>query len=91
MKEKIIIKTPKREWTIPVGKPVRIQWKAKNKDRTGLCVGLGWIKRGEKPHTILLVHQTFSTWDAVETEYPSKWTIWESQILDIQVLGRTVL
>ncbi|MBS1369758.1 MAG: hypothetical protein HPZ91_07345 [Lentisphaeria bacterium] len=87
-KTTIIIKTRQRSYEIPEGKPVLIRWKAKNKSRTGLCTGIGWIKPGENRHTIVLVHQAFCTWDGVETEYPSRWTIWTSQIIDIRMIGK---
>lgn len=82
----ITIKTPEREYVIPEGKPVIVKWKSKNKERKGVSTGIGWLKRGEKPHTFLLVHSAFQTWDQVESEYPAKWTIWDSQILGITKL-----
>ena len=85
----IQIKTPKRMFRIPEGKPVIVQWKAKNKSRSGLGMALGWIRRGEDPHTIRIVHSTFQTWDKLESEYPATWTIWKSQILDIRILKRS--
>lgn len=85
----IRIKTQECEYLIPEGKPVMISWKAKNKSRPGINVGIGWVKRGEKPHTLELVHQTFSTWDKIENEYSCKWTIWMSQITDIRILSST--
>lgn len=89
MKRKIVlVKTRSRDYEIPEGRPVLIRWKAKNKSRTGLCTGIGWLKPGGNRHTIELVHQAFCTWDGVETEYPSRWTIWMSQIIDIRILGR---
>lgn len=81
--ETLFIKTRGREFSIPSGKPVIIQWKSKNKNRPGQSTGIGWLKRGAKPHTLELVHSCFNTWDGVEAEYPSRWTIWESQILNI--------
>lgn len=83
----ITVRTPEREYVIPEGKPCIIKWKAKNKERKGISTGIGWIKRGEKLHTILLVHSAFQTWDGVEAEYVSKWTIWESQIIEITKLA----
>ena len=79
----VVIKTPEKEYVLPEGKPCIIKWKAKNKERKGVSTGIGWLKRGEKPHTFLLVHSAFQTWDKVEQEYPAKWTIWESSIVDI--------
>lgn len=51
----IQIKTPKRMFRIQEGKPVIVQWKAKNKSRSGLGMALGWIRRGDDPHTIRIV------------------------------------
>ena len=84
----ITIKTPKRTYSVPEGRPVLIQWQAKHKGRTGVGVAVGWIKRGENAQTITLVHSTFQTWDRLQQEYPAKWTIWKSQIRDIRILKR---
>lgn len=81
--ETLIIRTRSREFSIPEGKPVIIQWKSKNKSRSGQSTGIGWLKRGEHPHTLELIHSCFKTWDDVEMEYPTRWTIWENQILNI--------
>ena len=79
----ITINTKTQVFTIPEGKPVIVKYKCKNKERQGTSTAIGWLKRGEKPHTFLLVHSAFQTWDKVEQEYPAKWTIWESSIVDI--------
>ena len=79
----IRIITQGREYVIPEGKPVIVKWKSKNKERRGVSTGIGWLLRGDKPHTFRLVHSAFQTWDKVEQEYPCSWTIWESQILDV--------
>ena len=84
----IKIKTPKRTISVPEGKPVIIHWKAKNKSRSGLGMAMGWIRRGDDPNTVKVVHSTFQTWDKLESEYPASWTIWKSQILDIHVMKR---
>lgn len=84
----IIVKTRQRSYEIPEGKPVLIRWKSKNRGRTGLSTGIGWIKSGGNRHAISLVHQAFSTWDGVESEYSSQWTIWMSQIIEIRMIGR---
>lgn len=83
------IKTPIREYTIYEGRPVIVLWRSRNKTRRGFSTAVGWIKRGEKPHTILLIHSCFQTWDKVEQEYPASWTIWESQIINIRLLSKT--
>ncbi|WP_176013633.1 hypothetical protein [Victivallis sp. Marseille-Q1083] len=88
MKENIVIKTRQRSFTIPAGRPVLIRWECKNKSRPGVSVGIGWLKKGDRPHTVELVHQTFSTWDQAENEYASHWTIYESRIIDIRPLQR---
>lgn len=85
----IRIRTPKRTYSVPEGRPVTIQWKAKNKSRSGICNALGWLKRGDRPHTVKIIHSTFQTWDKLESEYPATWTIWKSQILDIRILKRS--
>ena len=82
------IKTPNRTFIVPEGRPVIVQWKAKNKSRQGVGMALGWLKRGDNPHCVTLVHSTFQTWDKIEQEYPASWTIWYSQILDIRILKR---
>ena len=82
----LVIRTREREFTVPEGKPVIVQWKSKNKSRPGRSVGIGWIRRGEKPHTIELIHSAFQTWDQIEKEYPARWTIWETQVLEIHQL-----
>lgn len=87
MKNFLTIKTPEKTFEIQEGKPVRVIWKAKNKTRSGRCDGIGWLVRGEKPHSYLLVSQCFQTWDTIEREYVQKWTIWPSQIHDIRVLA----
>ena len=79
----LTIRTKEREFVIPERKPVIIKWKATNKQRQGISTGIGWLLRGEKPHTFQLVHSAFQTWDKVEQEYPCTWTIWESQIIDV--------
>ncbi|MCQ2378018.1 MAG: hypothetical protein MJ016_02260 [Victivallaceae bacterium] len=81
------IRTPTQTYTVIEGKPVLVQWKAKNKQRPGIGYGVGWIKRGEKPHSFLLIHSTFQTYDEIEREYPAKWTIWDSQVLCIKPLA----
>ena len=86
--EQLIIKTPKRTYSVPEGRPVIVQWNAKHKGRTGSGMALGWIKRGENPHCITLVHSTFQSWDRLAQGYPAKWTIWKSQITDIRILRR---
>lgn len=84
------IATPLGTFSVPDGKPVIIRWKCKNKNRRGVSLGVGWLRRGEKPHTLRLVHSAFQTWDAVEQEYPASWTIWESSVLDVRLLtGKT--
>ena len=83
----ITIRTGIREYRIPEGRPAIIAWRSKNKTRQGISTAVGWIKRGEKPNTIELVHSCFQTWDKVEQEYPSKWTIWEYRIIDIRPLA----
>lgn len=87
----IRIKTPTRSFIVPEGRPVIIQWKAKNKSRAGLGMAMGWIKRGDDPHTVKIIHSTFQTWDKLESEYPASWTIWKSQILDIRIMKREAL
>lgn len=79
----LTITTKTQTYTIPEGKPAIVKWKSKNKERPGISTAIAWIKRGEKPHTFLLIHSCFQTYDKVEQEYPASWTIWESQILDI--------
>lgn len=66
--------------------PVIIKWSGKYKDRPGISTAIGWIKRGERPHTVLLVHSAFETHDQIEHDYPAKWTIFQSQILFIREL-----
>lgn len=90
MSEKIVLKLKLAQSTveIPEGKPVLVRWKSKNKDRPGLNTGIGWIRRGENSHQIELIHRAFSTWDGIETEYASRWTVWVSQIIDIRVLKK---
>ena len=83
----MIIRTKIKEFIVGEGKPVILVWKSKNKTRPGINTAVGWIKRGEQPHTITLIHSCFQTWDKMEQEYPSKWTVWESQILDLRPLS----
>ena len=83
----IRIQTPERTYEIPEGKLVHITWKCKYHTQSGYAVGVGWLKRGEKPHTVLLVHECFTTWDQITQEYSSKWTIYNSQIHEIRILG----
>lgn len=85
----ITIKTKVREYNISEGRPAIVVWKSKNKSRQGYSTAVGWIKRGEKPHTIQLIHSCFQTWDHVEQEYPASWTIWYTQIIDIRILSTT--
>lgn len=87
MGRSMTIRTKSREYQIPEGRPAIVSWKSKNKNRPGNSTAVGWIKRGEKPHTIQLIHSCFQTWDHVEQEYPASWTIWESQIIDILPLA----
>ena len=87
MRRTITIKTKEREYTIAEGKPAIVVWKSKNKSRQGTSPGVGWIIRGEKPHTIRLIHSCFQTWDKVEQEYPASWTIWDSQIIAVNALA----
>lgn len=84
----IYIQTPQREVAVESGKPVLVRWKSKNKQRPGVSVGVGWLLPGEKPHTVKLVHSAFQTYDQVEQEYPSSWSIWTSSILEVHQLGR---
>lgn len=86
MSKIITIKTPENQWQIPEGKPVMIRFKTKNKQRPGVGFALGWIKTGEKPGTVMVIHSTFNTWDKVEQEYPCKWTVYKSSIMDIKQL-----
>lgn len=83
----IHVKTKNKEYHISAGKPVIVHWKAKNKTRAGESTAVGWIKPGEKPHTITLIHSCFQTHDKVEQEYTSSWTIWDTQIIDIRPLS----
>lgn len=85
----ITIKTKVLEYCVPEGRPAIVIWKSKNKTRSGVSTAVGWIKRGDKPHTIHLIHSCFETWDKVEQEYPASWTIWESQIIGIHPLQAT--
>ena len=73
--------------TFPEGKPCIVTWKSKNKNRPGRSTGIGWIRRGEKPHSFEIIHSCFETWDEVEREYPARWTVWESQIISVIPLG----
>lgn len=86
----IVIKTKVREYNIPEGRPAIVVWKSKNKTRQGVSTAVGWIKHGEKPHTITLIHSCFQTWDKVEQEYPASWTIWDRSIIDIRPLSASV-
>ena len=65
---------------------VMIRWKTKNKQRPGVGFAVGWVKSGVKPGSIEIIHSTFSTWDKVEQEYCSKWTIWKNSIMDVKQL-----
>ena len=87
MRRTITIKTKEHEYTIAEGKPAIVVRKSKNKSRQGTSTGVGWIIRGEKPHTIRLIHSCFQTWDKVEQEYPASWTIWDSQIIAVNALA----
>ena len=87
MGKDIIIKTKAKTFHIPEGKPVIVTWKSKNKSRSGCSTAVGWIKGGKEPHTVLLIHSCFQTWDKVEQEYPAAWTVWMSQIIDIRTLS----
>ena len=80
----ITIKTKRREYTIMEGKPAIVQWKSKNKNRQGMSTAIGWIIRDKDPKCIRLIHSCFQTWDNIEQEYPSSWTIWNNSIIDIQ-------
>lgn len=82
----LTIKTRSKEYIVGEGKPVILVWRSKNKTRPGLSTAVGWLKRGENPHTVTLIHSCFQTWDKMEQEYPSKWTVWMSQIIDIRPL-----
>ena len=82
----ITVKTKVKEFTIPEGKPAIVVWKSKNKSRPGVSTAIGWVKRGEKPGTILLINSAFQTYDKVEQNYPAKWTIYHSTIIDIRPL-----
>ena len=82
----IRVKTKVKEFTIPEGKPAIVIWKSKNKSRPGVSTAIGWLKHGEKPGTILLVHSAFQTYDKVEQDYPATWTIYHSAVLDIRPL-----
>ena len=86
-KRTILIRTKSREYIVQEGEPVIITWKSKNKTRQGLNTAVGWLMWGDRPHTVTLVHSCFQTWDKLEQEYPSKWTIWHSQILEIRPLA----
>lgn len=86
MSKPIVIKTASRTVEIPEGKPCIVQWKSKNKTRPGVSTAVGWVKRGERPGTILLVHSAFETYDRVEREYPAKWTIFLGSILSVTPL-----
>lgn len=85
--EMLTIQTRRQKFIVPLGKPVICQWKSTNKSRKGISTAIGWIKQGEKPHTIHLIHSAFQTWDKVEQEYCAHWTVWASQILDIRPLS----
>lgn len=86
MLKMIEITTKEKQFQIPEGRPVIITWKGKNKSRSGMSTAVGWIKHGEAPKTVKLVHSCFETWDKIEQEYQSSWTIWHSQIIDIRPL-----
>lgn len=86
MKEILKIRTHTREYSIPAGKPVIIQWRSTNKTRKGVSTAIGWIKPSDDPRAIVLIHSAFQTWDHIEQEYPSKWKVWNSQIIDIRPL-----
>ncbi len=69
------------------GKPVLVRWSGKSKTRAGVCMAVGWIKAGERPGTVDIVHQAFQSWDLVETEYSFKWTVWIGKIIYLKQLG----
>ena len=82
----LTIKTSKKVYIVPEGKPCIVRWGGKNKTRPGVSTAVGWIKRGERPRTFELVQSCFETWDEVEREYPVSWQIFESRVLSIVVL-----
>lgn len=84
--ENITIKLPGKTVVIQEGKPCIVRWKGKNRSRPGICAAIGWIKRGERPGSIILVHSAFETYDRVEREYPAQWTIFYSSILSVSPL-----
>ena len=86
MSNKITIKLKERQIEIAEGKPAIVVWKSKNKERKGIATAICWVKRGEHPKTLQLIHSCFQTWDKVESEYPCSWNVWESQILNIKPL-----
>lgn len=71
---------------IPEGKPVRVCWKCKCKSRPGISCAIGWLKHGEQPGRIRLVHSAFQTYDRAEQEYPCAWDIFCGSIIDIKIL-----
>ena len=71
---------------IPAGKPVLVQWQAKNRQRSGVSTAVGWLQPGEKPGSIQLVHSCFATHDQIEQEHTASWTVWMSSIRYIRVL-----
>lgn len=86
MHKMIHIATKAKQFQIPEGRPVIINWKSKNKSRSGTSTAVGWIIPGDQPKTVKIVHSCFETWDKIEQEYQSSWTIWHSQIIDIRPL-----
>ncbi len=70
---------------VRAGALVWLQWNGKHNGREGVCNGIGWIKPGEKPGSILLIHQTFQSGAALG-EYSVKWTIYKKQITGIKLL-----
>ena len=61
-------------------------WKCKCKSRPGISCAIGWLKHGEQPGRIRLVHSAFQTYDRAEQEYPCAWDIFCGSIIDIKIL-----
>ena len=85
MAEMISFKINGQSVRIPEGKPVILKWKSKHRQRPGITTGVGWLKRGEKGK-LLFVHQAFITYDGVESEYASSWTIYPSNIIECRLM-----
>ena len=83
----IIIRLADRQIAIAEGKPAIVVWKTKNKQRPGTATAVAWIKRGERPGELALIHSGFQTYDKVEQEYTSSWHIFERQLIDVRPLA----